>query len=82
MDPSEKRPVAVMSMVCPALPVADVGFKVMEVRVGAVALTVMAAVRDTPFRLAVMVAVPAATPVTTPPAFTVATDGAELVQVR
>ena len=72
----------VMSTVPPTLRVEVEGVRVMDVRVTEAAFTVMVAVLDTLPRLAVMVAVPAATAVTTPPASTVATEGAELIQVR
>jgi hypothetical protein len=57
------------------------GVRVMEVRVGLEELTVMAAVVLRPLALAVRVADPAATAVTTPAEFTVATLGRLVVQV-
>jgi hypothetical protein len=45
-----------------------------------VGVTVIVAVEETPWAVAVMVALPMATPVTNPPAVTVATEAAELDQ--
>ena len=82
MVPSDQWAITIMPVVWPTCSELVDWSMVRPVRAAAVARTVMAAVRDTPPRLAVMVAVPAATAVTTPPAFTVATEGAELIQVR
>jgi hypothetical protein len=62
----------------PAPTVAEAGETVTDVTTDGAAVTVIAAVPDLPDTVAVMVAVPAATPVTTPLEFTVAA-GALLV---
>lgn len=81
MVPFERCPVAAMSTVCPMFRALLMGLRVMEVRVGLDAFTVMAAVVLRPLAVAVRVAEPAATAVTTPAEFTMATLGALVDQV-
>ena len=76
--------VACREVVLPATTEADAGETVTVVTTGAgggVLVTVIAAVPDLPELVAVMVAEPAATPLTTPLAFTVATPVLSLDQV-
>lgn len=69
-------------MVPPACTVPDAGEIATLATVGAGAVTVSPAVPDTPLVRAVIVAVPAATPLATPPELTVAVDVLLLVHVN
>jgi hypothetical protein len=81
--PSEKSPVAMSCSLVPS-PIEELG-GVIVIAVSTAAVTVTAVVPDTPPRVAVIVALPAAVPVTRPwlpgASLTVASDGAEESQV-
>ena len=77
VEPSAKVPVTVRPCVPPATRLTVAGVTVIEV--SAALVTVMVAVALCPDDVAVMVALPGATPVTTPPWLTVAMAAAEVV---